>query len=1212
MHRSGSSHSVGSDMNEEALSPTTQALLAIVSHRSPSTPRMRSRQDEAISRAVTRPIRPGMEDRGSGGHHSGSHYLNLVNRSRHTSVKGPGGRSKEMQTAETQTGTAQPEEDNQIVQSSSRNVSPRDDSSSPAITYMPSHGASTDTRSPHTFQDLVSCCDPNTPEVVYLNACPPSVAVAASSPLTALMEGGVASSSTNSAVVEQPSSTTGQEMVPLPHGSGSVQQDCSNSNEDLRTHTAGAQNVTTTYSIMISQQVSASTDSATRAMLDSFRTIQTIEQADSEPSPELAEQDVPGSNSGVFGSHASYAHSSSSIVAQINSPRTSQGFQPGSDICLKYPCESVGCTRAYLHKKDLIRHMRMMHNTAPQKMEATMVNVPPRPNICGVSGCMKSYIHYKDLVRHQKQVHYVALANLANIQKRYPCDYSNCSKSYIHKKDLIRHKRLFHNDTSMHPTVPEAIIVDLDELVDSSPTGMDEFELQILERSHSEETAQDEGVGSPITDTSASSMQENVSAATPTHHPTHHPTCPHHSHHTDNPLPRGHASHSGNPHSHAQPHSTAWSGDARSVQTSPVGVSTQIQTCQEGDIPTTETQSPVSTSSRQAGTASTLAEVIENTINSSSASTAIVQPTTALSPWSALLHSIDIPSPTSTTRTATARSSTSTASEGSTSEFATAALAQTRGTPSQPTANTQHHFQALSPMGIGQCSASVQIGEGTRSMHKSGMQQRHPRKQPTNVPPLVQTSPSECGGHNYKQQTHMASGVHSSQTEITRSHYKQHSHASSWAPPLQADTGTQVRESQPGTQVGRSMGLSPHATCRRRVSSPPVLLHGESTLGHYHDSQPPSPKRLALCDASVQTDEYAHPALSPYVNQMPAQSYMSSGRRADEMSTIGGHSSRYDPSLYISPGQEHGSFSPPSPRLSRCHPGYAHHQPINSPYSPRYDWSPELYETDDEGCPSVPSPSLVTCTCGRSIRPPPSPVYDHSPLHSHHSSAFPPASHPPRHSYDLHGQPMGPSHQQYPPEHYHHQLSPRMSHSRHSFDSTPDLHSYGPLESRWAMGQHRRSREPPYSSNTSHRAASYAHSSMESQHQQQQPRAVQRGNTSPTWPTSATVTSSAMAPSSSAAHYRGNPPYMPRQEQHSVPPIRTTTHTPVVPTTPASHTVSLPAASQSHTSSRTSSRQQSSHPKESERSVSPLTLRLLALTRQTMHNDFSHRHHPPN
>lgn len=1210
MYRSGSSHSVGSDMNEEALSPTTRALLALVSQRSPSAPRMSSRQDDATTNTITRPIGPpGMEDHGSAGHYPGSRYLNLVNRSRQSLVKGPGGRSKEMQTAETQTGPAHPEEDNRIMQSSSRNVSveTQGDSSSHATTYMTSHGTSTDTRSPRTFQDIMSCCDPNTPEVVYLNACPPSVAVAASSPLITAMEAGAAVSSTNSAATEQPSSTTGQEIALLPRGGGSVQQDCSNSDEDLRTHTAGAQNVTTTYSIMMSQQVSASTDSATRAMLDSFRTIQTIEQADSEPSPESVEPDLPGSDSGAFGSHSSYAHSSSSIVAQINSPRTSQGFQPSNDICLKYPCESEGCTRAYLHKKDLIRHMRMMHNTAPQKMEATMVNVPPRPNICGVSGCMKSYIHYKDLVRHQKQVHYVALANLANIQRRYPCDYSRCSKSYIHKKDLIRHKRLFHNDTSMHPTVPEAIIVDLDELCDSSPTGMDEFELHIMEGSNSEEPAQDESVGSPSADVSASSVQENLSAATPTHHPAHHPTCPHHSHLTDNPHPGGHASHLGDPHTHHR--SASWSDDSRSVGTSPVGVSTQIQACNEGDIPTSETQSAALASSHQAGAPSTLADVIENTINCSSPLTARGQPTTALSPWSALLQSVDIPSPASTARTATARTTSSSTAEGSTLEFVAAAATQTRVTPSLQMADTQHHFQAVSPMGIEQCSSSVQIGGGMRAVQKSGMQHRHPRKQPTNGPPGVQTSPSECGSHNYKQPTHVSSGTHSSQTEITHGHYKQHSHASSWA--LQTEAGTQVRETHPGTQMGRSMGFSPHSTSRRRVSSPPVLLHGEPSLGHCHDSQPPSPKRLALCDASVQTEEYPHPTLSPYVNQMPTHSYMSGGRRADELSLIGGHSSRYDPSLYVSPGQEHGSFSPPSPRLSRCHPGYAHHQPVSSPYSPRYDWSPELYETDDESCPPTPSPSLVTCTCGRSIRPPPSPVYDCSPLHSHHGSAFSPASHPPRHNYDLHGQPMGHSHQQHPPEHYHRQLSPRMSHSRHSFDSTPDLHTHDPLESRWPTGQHRRSRESPYSSATSsHRVVSYVHSSMESQHQQQ-PRAVQRGSTSPTWPISRTVTSSAMTSSSPSSHYRGNPPYFPRQEQHLVPPIRTTTHTPA-PTTPTSLAVSLPAASQSHTPSRTSSTQPSSRPKESERSVSPLTLRLLALTRQTMHNDFSHRHHPPN
>ena len=1218
MYRGGSSQSVDNDMNEEPLSPTTRALLALVSHRSPGTPRgMPAREDEPrdVSNAVTRQVATGAGGHGRVGdaviEDPVVHYLNLVNHSRPSSGV-ESGYSKEVQTAEAQTAPVQPEEDTQIVQQSTRktSVEAQGSSSSHAMGQVTSHVASTDTRSPAAFHDFISCCDPNTPEVVYLNACPPSVAVSASSPQSTPKETGPTATSSTSTVTEQASSTTGNELVPLPSGGSKAQQDSSGGSEDLRTHTAGAQNVTTTYSIMISQQMSASSDGATRAMLDSFRTIQTIEQADSDHSPEPAEMDSSGQRS-----QSSFIQrsSSSSVVAQVNSPHTSHGLQPGSDICLKYPCETVGCTRAYLHKKDLIRHMRMMHNTAPQRMEATMVNVPPRPNVCGINGCMKSYIHYKDLVRHQKQVHYVSLANLANEQKRYPCDYPRCAKSYIHKKDLIRHKRLFHNDTSMYPTIPEAIIVDLDELApdESSPTGTDELDLQMMETSNSEEPPQDhnESTGSPVGDLEGSSVREAFSAGTPSHHPTHHPCCPHHphSHHTSSPHSRGQATHSSGPHSHTPRRSISWSDDTRSVGTSPVGVHPQVEAC-EGDAPTSESMSTPSTSSHQVDASSTLASVIESAINSSSPLAGRGhQPAIALSPWSALLHSMDLPSPTSTTNTAAAKTSFSSTTEGSTSELAVTNVTQTRVSPSLQMASVQHHSQTVSQMGVDQCSAAVQAGGGERALQKSGMQNRHPRRQHTNVPPGVQTSPTEIGSHNYKQQTHVLSGAQTPQTEIIHaSHYKQHAQASSWIPVQQAEAGTQARDACSGMQGGRSVGMSPHSTCRRRTSSPSVLSHAESSLGHYCDGRSPSPKRRALCDASVQTEEYPHPSLSPYVNLMPGQPYrMSSSRRFDESGVTGGHSSRYDPSLFGSPRQEHGSFSPPSPRLSHCCPSYSHHQPIGDPYSPRYDWSPEFYESDEESCPPTPSPSLHTCSCGRPVRPPPTHTYNPSPVHPHHGSAFSPVLLSPRHSYDRHGQPMGHSHHPHTPEHYHRQLSPRISHSRQTFESVPDMQAHGPLEHRWSSGKQRRPRDTLYSSSTSHRMVSYTGGSME----EQQSRAMQRGSISPTWQTSAAMTSSTMT--SSSSHYRGNPPYVDRQAPHPIPASRATAHTTSpahIPVTTTSHSAS-PAPQQ--TPSRASSRQQSNRPKESERSISPLTLRLLALTRQTMHNDFSQRHHHP-
>lgn len=1206
MYRSsGSSQSLGNDMNEQPLSPTTSALLALVSQRSPGTPRgMHARGDEPqdISNAVARPVATGAESHGRA--ESAEivdpvvHYLNLVNHTR-PSPSRVSGYGKEVQTAETQTGPVHPEGGSPIVQHSSRTTSVETQGSSCHVTsHVTSHVTGTDTRSPGMFQDLMSCGDPNTPEVVYLNACPPSVAVAASSPQTAPKETGPTANSSTSTVTEQASSTTGGELVPLPSDGGKAQQDSFGSSEDLRTHTAGAQNVTTTYSIMISQQMSASSDGATRAMLDSFRTIQTIEQADSDPEP--TELDRSQSSS-----YIQRSTSSSSIFAQINSPRTSQGLQSGSDICLKYPCEIVGCTRAYLHKKDLIRHMRMIHNTAPQRMEATLVNVPPRPNVCGLNGCMKSYIHYKDLVRHQKQVHFVTLANLANVQKRYPCDYPRCSKSYIHKKDLIRHKRLFHNDTSMQPTVPEAIIVDLDDMAasESSPTDIDEFDLQIMENSNDEPAQdQDEHIDSPVGGLEGSSVQETFSSATPNHHHC----CQHHlySHHTDSPHPTGQASRSSCPHSHAPCQSVSWSDDTRSVGTSPMGVQPQVQAC-EGDTPTSESMTVPASSSNQAGTSPNLASVIESTINNSSSPLVPRnhQSTAALSPWSALLCSMDMPSPTSTTCTTAVKTSCSSSSEGSTLELAVTTATQTQESSSVQMTNTQH--QTASQMGLEQCSAAVQVGGGARHSQKSGMLHRHPTRQHTNVPLGVQTSPNEYGSHSYKQQTHVSSSAQTSQTEIIHAHYKQQGHASSWIPAQQTEAGTQAREPCSGMQVGRSMGIPPNPACRRRASSSPsVMPPADSSLGHYHDGQPPAPKRRALCDASVQT-EYPRPSLSPYVDLMSY--HMSSGRRADEVAITGGHSSRYDPSLFGS-RQEHGPFSPPSPRLSRCRPSYpSHHQPIGDPYSPRYDWSPEFYESDEESCPPTPSPSYHTCVCGRSVRPPPTHMYTHSPVHSHHASAFSPVSHSPRHSYEHHGQPTGHSHPPPPTEHYHRQLSPRMSHSRQSFDVVPDMQAHGPLEPRWPSGKQRRARDTLYStSSTSHRVVSYPGGSLE----EQQSRAMRRRSTSPTWRTSPEPATSMMASSSLSSHCQGTPPYVDRQELHRHP--VTASHATTLAHVPAATSSrSVSSAGSQHALSRASSRQQSNHPKENERSISPLTLRLLALTRQTMHNDFSQRRHHP-
>ena len=130
-----------------------------------------------------------------------------------------------------------------------------------------------------------------------------------------------------------------------------------------------------------------------------------------------------------------------------------------------------GCDKAYIYRKDVIRHMRTQHGVTPQKLEAITVEAPEKPHVCGVASCRRSYFHMKDLRRHRRLCHQVNLktVNLAdeetdqnptpldNTQMRYPCDFGGCLRSYVHKKDLVRHKRLFHNDSSSKPSIPVPI-----------------------------------------------------------------------------------------------------------------------------------------------------------------------------------------------------------------------------------------------------------------------------------------------------------------------------------------------------------------------------------------------------------------------------------------------------------------------------------------------------------------------------------------------------------------------------------------------------------------------------------------------------------------------------------------------------------------------------------------------------------------------------------
>ena len=141
---------------------------------------------------------------------------------------------------------------------------------------------------------------------------------------------------------------------------------------------------------------------------------------------------------------------------------------PHDKTVQKYPCELDNCEKAYIHRKDLIRHMKIRHGRSPVKLEPVTVEAREKPFACPVGHCGRSYYHLKDLRRHQRVCH---KANLETRQKsalkgnvevdedcktqlRYPCDFPNCLRSYVHKKDLVRHKRLYHKDTAVKPTIP--------------------------------------------------------------------------------------------------------------------------------------------------------------------------------------------------------------------------------------------------------------------------------------------------------------------------------------------------------------------------------------------------------------------------------------------------------------------------------------------------------------------------------------------------------------------------------------------------------------------------------------------------------------------------------------------------------------------------------------------------------------------------------------
>lgn len=156
------------------------------------------------------------------------------------------------------------------------------------------------------------------------------------------------------------------------------------------------------------------------------------------------------------------------VVSPLIAGTTSDDVFSDDRLVQKFPCREKNCNKAYIHRKDVIRHMRIRHGITPLKLEPIVVETPEKPHICGIDSCKRSYFHMKDLKRHQRLCHQVNPkpiapaeedtsidnSNFIKTQIRFPCDFKGCLRSYIHKKDLVRHKRLYHKDLSNKPSIP--------------------------------------------------------------------------------------------------------------------------------------------------------------------------------------------------------------------------------------------------------------------------------------------------------------------------------------------------------------------------------------------------------------------------------------------------------------------------------------------------------------------------------------------------------------------------------------------------------------------------------------------------------------------------------------------------------------------------------------------------------------------------------------
>ena len=1110
------------ETSEEELSPTTTALLALVSKSPRDTAQLNNRaaslypysqemthtpSSVAVSTSVgpltlspmsgaSTPVTTLSED-------PVSLFLNAAPSSSRSSQQSL------LPTADPK-GSASLETDNTLVSEYPPNLSTNSPSLNSSVAMMTS---SPQLRSPISFQEFLVNFAPETPDILYLNPSPSLIGMLASPLQSQTLERSSSASSSTQTVcvssrtrnVDQLVSTSSSTVSPLGKGGAGTeaimitQQQADQANEPQSPSTP-------IYSITINQELSANKN-GTNTLLDSFRTIQTIESAD-ESSPMQPKETESSSSASHMSQSLNYTERS---TAKFNSPRSSHNthMASNSEICLKYPCEASGCTRAYLHKKDLIRHMRMVHNSVPERLEATMVVIPPRPNVCGISGCIKSYIHHKDLVRHQRQVHF-ASSNMNEIQKRYPCDYQQCNKSYIHKKDLIRHKRLFHNDTTPQPSIPEPVIVDDEDSCEESYCGV--VNLEEDDSQHSDTRTLHNDKNDSVDD---NIVQEHLHQH---HHHHHHPGCSIHTH----------------------VHSPQVSRKTQSVG---IGVSTH-------DLEMEYTNQKGNDQSKEISADLTLADIVENAISSPST---VVSGQPVLSPWSSFLQEFVDP---------------------------------------DPSPRIQHNKQSPGEkMSISPSSRSTEVHrhqmlESPRSL--TGMR-------PSVIKPANQ-SPSDLQKRSTPQGSLRIQRESTSAFRVPQQTSPHHRNVSS--------------KSDTGTQIGNSFHSSRHQSSTTQsspmdygIASPSALLRmdvrsQEQSTDTSMQSSVQSSKRPKFCDASVQTSEVYYPTMSPYMEPGPSSAYGRSSTSSQGLaSPMGQGPQRWygqDSHIYMQPKVTSSLPNVPNSPSYSWNDSFSHYDTLY------YDRSPDYCDTEEDSYHSD------TCTCGRPI------VRGHS-MTGHHNSGYYGNYEPEYIAPHTNNRPRSPSYQGYPPMEsmrWRTGTSSQLSHSdakrnhwqsASSSSSRPidsEMHPhYRSPEQRSIPPRHRRNTDSSFGTEHLDRSRGINVDSGKDTYNEQHRvvRTISRENEQSPWTSTNrnishnTDREPSDHPPQTRSHYSSNQP------------------------TTSSHASQLPATQNppSRSSSLPPSRQQDQR-KEEERSLSPLTLRLLNLTRRTMPNDFKHKHHGHN